>query len=291
MYFNINELVERELNDIYEMIKTIESRYEGRIDGSIDSRTGELSEQEEKDFLKARYTKAGVIYDKRVTINGKRITVKLGGADNKEVIWIKQKKFDEEMLHVLKRNRKLLEKVSGKLLPYDPDSIDELLDLMYRDQSGLVNKASAIVEPAEWYRIIKRNDYPLPDDCNMAPDGMKTRSKSELIIYSIIKGYRVVFKYDMEIVLRNDAGEIVKVCPDFIILCNDGSMIIIEHLGKLDNDDYLANALKRIHLYLINGYKLNETLFLTADSMSGKINAEAVDELIRKMILPKARRY
>ena len=31
MYFNINELVERELNDICEMIKSIESRYKGRI--------------------------------------------------------------------------------------------------------------------------------------------------------------------------------------------------------------------------------------------------------------------
>ena len=290
MYFNINELVERELNDICEMIKSIESRYKGRIAPG----TGALSEREEQEegaFLKVRYTRDGVIYDKRVTKNGKRITVRLGGADNKEVILIKQKKFDKEMLKVLRKNRKLLEKVNGKLHPYDPDSIDELLELLYRDQSGLVDKAAGIVEPAEWNRITKRNDYPFPDDCNVAPDGMKTRSKSELIIYCIIKGYRVVFKYDMEIVLRNDAGEMVKVCPDFIILCNDGSMIIIEHLGKLDDDDYLANALRRIHLYLINGYKLNETLFLTADSMNGKINAEAVDELIRKMILPKARRY
>ena len=91
--------------------------------------------------------------------------------------------------------------------------------------------------------------------------------------------------------MKNDDGEIVKVCPDFVILCNDGSLIIIEHLGKLGDDDYLANALRRIHLYMKNGYKLNETLFLTADSINGKINAEAVDELIRKMILPKAKRY
>ena len=287
MYFNINELIRKELEDIDRMVKDIEAHYKG----SIDVRKGILVEKRGTVCLRAQYTVNGIIYYKRLIRNGKRISIKLGTAENDEVIRIKQKKYDEEMLKVLIKNQKLLEKVAGKLLSYDPDSIDEMLDTIYIDQSGLVNKAAGTVEPEEWGKIIKRNDYPLDDDCNVAPDGMKNRSKSELIIYSIIKGYRIVFKYDMEIKLKNDDGEIVKICPDFIILCNDGSMIIIEHLGKLGNDDYLANALRRIHLYLRNGYKLNETLFLTADSLNGKINAEAVDELIRRMILPKARRY
>ena len=287
MYFNTNELIKEELNDTDEMIKAIETHYKGIIDVG----KGELLGQGGSVCLRVQYTKKGIIYYKRVMRNGKRISVKLGGAEDDEVIKIKQRKYDEEMLKVLVKNKKVLEKAVGKIIPYDPDSIDELIDPLYRDESGLVNKAAWAVDPEEWKRIVKRNDYPLDDDCNAAPDGMKTRSKSELIIYCIIKGYRVVFKYDMEIKLKNDDGEIVKVCPDFVILCNDGSLIIIEHLGKLGDDDYLANALRRIHLYLKNGYKLNETLFLTADSINGKINAEAVDELIRKMILPKAKRY
>lgn len=287
MYFNTNELIKEELNDTDEMIKAIETHYKGIIDVG----KGGLLGQGGSVCLRVQYTKKGIIYYKRVMRNGKRISVKLGGAEDDEVIKIKQRKYDEEMLKVLVKNKKVLEKAVGKIIPYDPDSIDELIDPLYRDESGLVNKAAWAVDPEEWKRIVKRNDYPLDDDCNAAPDGMKTRSKSELIIYCIIKGYRVVFKYDMEIKLKNDDGEIVKVCPDFVILCNDGSLIIIEHLGKLGDDDYLANALRRIHLYLKNGYKLNETLFLTADSINGKINAEAVDELIRKMILPKAKRY
>ncbi len=287
MYFNTNELIKEELNDTDEMIKAIETHYKGIIDVG----KGGLLGQGGSVCLRVQYTKKGIIYYKRVMRNGKRISVKLGGAEDDEVIKIKQRKYDEEMLKVLVKNKKVLEKAVGKIIPYDPDSIDELIDPLYRDESGLVNKAAWAVDPEEWKRIVKRNDYPLDDDCNAAPDGMKTRSKSELIIYCIIKGYRVVFKYDMEIKLKNDDGEIVKVCPDFVILCNNGSLIIIEHLGKLGDDDYLANALRRIHLYLKNGYKLNETLFLTADSINGKINAEAVDELIRKMILPKAKRY
>ena len=287
MFFNLNELVKKELSDISKMIKVIESSYKGSSTVS----KGVIIKNGGNECLRIRCTEEGVIYHKRVIHNGKRTSVKLGGPDNDEVIKIKQKKYDEEMLNVLIKNQRVLESIDGKLDLYDPDSIDELLNPLYRDQSGLVNKAAGVVEPEEWKRIIKRNNYPLDDDSNVTTDGMKTRSKSELVIYSIIKGYRVVFEYDMEIILKNDAGERVKICPDFVILCNDGSIIIIEHLGKLGNDDYLANALRRIHIYLINGYKLNETLFLTADTIDGKINAEAVDELIRKMILPRAKRY
>ena len=73
-----------------------------------------------------------------------------------------------------------------------------------------------------------------------------------------------------------------------MILCFDGSLIIVEHLGMLDKEDYLLNTFRRIHLYLINGFKLNKNLFLTADHAKGKIDAQAVDELVRKMILPRA---
>jgi hypothetical protein len=37
----------------------------------------------------------------------------------------------------------------------------------------------------------------------------------------------------------------------------------------------------------MNGYKLNEDLFLTADYAKGKINACVIDEIVRKMILPR----
>lgn len=180
-----------------------------------------------------------------------------------------------------------MRKVEGKFLPYDPDSIDRELKEVYRDRTGLVNKAPGIVDLDEWVKIDTRNSYPLSEKSNVTTDGMKTRSKSELIIYGILKGYALVLKYDMEIKLKNETGQVVTVCPDFVILCSDGSFIIIEHLGMLDDVEYLKNALRRLHLYMINGFRLNENLFLTADYAPGKINAQVIDEMVRKMILPR----
>ena len=56
-----------------------------------------------------------------------------------------------------------------------------------------------------------------------------------------------------------------------------------------DDIQYLDKKIKRIHLYQINGYKLNDTLFLTSDYAKGKIDAQVIDEMVRKMILPRVK--
>ncbi len=284
MYYDINDLIEKEISRIEQICDAIEATLKASVEGRETDRP-------QKEYLRERNTSNGIVYDKRVENDGIRDSARLGGDDDPEVVRIRQRKFDQELLKVLKKNRKLLGMIRGKILPYDPEAIDSRLKPLYRDHSGLVNKAPGIISSDEWKRIAnKRNGYPLDADCNLTTDGTKTRSKSELIIYTIIKGYKVVFWFDVEITLKNDAGQTVTVCPDFIIKCDDGSIIIIEHLGLLSDPVYLENVLKKIHLYLINGFKLNENLFLTADDADGKINAQAIDDLIRNIILPRVRR-
>ena len=287
MYFDINTIIKTELQTMQNIYETLEST----IQKNTESKKITVKQYNKNNIgqLYIFSTAGGAVYHQRRYENGVRVSHKLGRDDNAEVIKIKQKVFDKEVVRRLRKNIDLLRSIEGKFLPYDPDSIDKKLGEVYRDHTGLVNKAPGIVDLVEWKKINKRNGYPLTGDNNVAVDGMDTRSKSELIVYGILKGYALVIKYDMEIKLKDETGQIVTVCPDFVILCDDGSLIIIEHLGLLDKDDYLENALRRIHLYLINGYKLNENLFLTADYAKGKINAQAVDELVRKMILPRVR--
>ena len=289
MYFDINAIVDRELCSIDKVYKKVKSSLE-EVNETKYGRTKEGAEHsadKEEDSIYTRATKDEIMYYKHINKKGKRTSVKIGGPESKEVIAIKQRKYNEEMLKALESDRHLLQTMQGKFVPYDPDSIDEHIKPVYLDRTGLVNKAPGVVDLNEWNQINKRNSYPMPDDPNVAVDGLETRSKSELIVYSIFKMYGLKIKYDYEIRLKNDTGQTVAVSPDFVILCNDGSLIIVEHLGLLDDDKYLGNALKRIHLYLINGYKLNENLFLTADYAKNRINAQAIDELVRTMILPK----
>ena len=286
MFFCINEIVSKELENmkrIYEAIRTYVERSE-----KASSEKNEISVQKGESLV-AFCTSKGTVYNRVFRCNGKQQKVKLGGADNAEVIRIKQRKYDDEMCGNLKKDIELLEKIDGKFLPYDPDSIDAQLGEVYRDVTGLVNKAPGIVDKEEWDRIVKKNGYQMPKDPNIAPDGLDTRSKSEIIVYGILKGYGLVVKYDYEIRLIDETGHQISVSPDFIILCNDGSLIIIEHLGIMDDLSYLDKKIKMIHLFQINGYKLNDNLFLTSDYAKGKIDARVIDELVRKMILPRVK--
>ena len=287
MYFDINGIIEKELSDICAMLKNIELSMQSKpvVGGNRMDNNG----NEDTASIYKSSTSEGLVYYKRYMRNGKLHSYKLGGADNEEVIRIKQAKFDKEMLRVLKIDRALLQKVAGKFIPYDPDAIDETLKPVYRDKTGLVNKAPGNVDMKVWDRIIKKNGYQMSDKPNIAPDGMETRSKSEIIVYGILKGYGLAVKYDFEIALMDETGHEVAVSPDFIILCNDGRLIIIEHLGLMDDIQYLDKKIKRIHLYQINGYKLNDNLFLTSDYAKGKIDARVIDELVQEMILPRVK--
>ena len=57
----------------------------------------------------------------------------------------------------------------------------------------------------------------------------------------------------------------------------------------LSHQEYRDKAIKKLELYINNGYTLNKDLFLTADNRDGKINAYATMQLLRRMILPKTR--
>ena len=153
----------------------------------------------------------GVVYYKHVRCKGKQRSIKLGGADNDEVIGIKQRKYNKTMSRTVEKDIELLEKIDGKFINYDPDSIDEQMGDVYKDETGLVNKAPGVVDSKEWNEINRKNGYKKPEDPNIAPDGLETRSKSEIIVYSIMKGYGLILKYDMEIKLKDDNGEIVTV--------------------------------------------------------------------------------
>ena len=288
MFADINEIISSELHAIDCISKAIELQNQEYLKSTVvingmNVKNGEGS-------LYSKGTVDNPVYHMRISRDGKRVSTKLGAGNNEIVIGIKQKRYNDAMLSVLNKDRVLLESVVDRFVPYDAEMIDGLLLPVYRDRTGLVNKAPGILDRAEWDSIIRKNGYKMPDDCNIAPDGLEMRSKSEVIIYGILKGYGLVIKYDVELKLRNDAGQIVTVSPDFVILCDDGSLIIIEHLGLLNNPEYFENALKKIHLYLLNGYRLNENLYLTADYAQGKINAQAIDELVEKMILPRVKK-
>ena len=232
-------------------------------------------------------TKNGSKYDVKISQGGRRISKRIGGDRSTEVIKIKQAKYEQELYRRLLNNKRVLEEALKNWEEYDADVIDEAIPETYRDNTGLVNK-NPMNPYDKWQRTPhKRNGYDLPEDSNTTSDGTKVRSKSEVILYDLLTYLGIPFKYEVDVNLRNENNERVYKNADFVIPSMGEKDIVIEHLGLITDELYFENAMHKIRLYIMNGYKLNENLFLTADDGNGKINAYTSKELFEKMILPK----
>ncbi|MBQ1825753.1 MAG: hypothetical protein II113_03965, partial [Firmicutes bacterium] len=71
---------------------------------------------------------------------------------------------------------------------------------------------------------------------------------------------------------------------DFVILKPDGTEVILEYLGKIDDDEYLMDNLRKIQLYRRNGYDLGKNLFIIGDSYGGWIDSEQIVKTIEHIM-------
>lgn len=134
----------------------------------------------------------------------------------------------------------------------------------YSDWLGL--KSS----PAKFHSKYKK--YPTSNDTFV-------RSKSELIIASLLEAYKIPFLYEA---LFQAEGK--SIYPDFLIFCPyTGRLIIKEHFGALHQKGYEKGMRDKIVLYHQLGFKLFETVIYTFESDISE--PRHIHEIIEKIIL------
>lgn len=213
-------------------------------------------------------------------------TVPFGTSTDPRVIRFKQFKYNEVLRSVLKKNRRLLKRfiraVERSHYRYDPEAIDALLKPINVDHTGLVNKCPGVISPGDWLKMpYEANGVELDKNrTHRTCDGTRVRSKGEVIIYNTLKMLGVPFRYEQTIRLVDENGMTVKRVPDFVILKPDGTEVILEYLGKIDDDEYLMDNLRKIQLYRRNGYDLGKNLFIIGDSYGGWIDSEQIVKTI-----------
>lgn len=127
------------------------------------------------------------------------------------------------------------------------------------------------------------------DDTNMTEfltiNGERVRSKSELIIADELARYKVPYRYEKPIKLYDRKGEII-VRPDFTIMNRyNGKVYLYEHLGMMDDADYVDRNMMKLDLYERNGYLLGLNLIITHETSSVPLNISVVDSYIKHYFL------
>lgn len=107
--------------------------------------------------------------------------------------------------------------------------------------------------------------------------GIKVRSKSERTIADLLAARHIAFRYEAEFV--TDWGSLF---PDFMIMRNDGKVIIWEHLGLMDDAEYYRKACDKIERYRREGFVQHTNLICTYEE--DIVSTERLNNIIERYI-------
>lgn len=131
-------------------------------------------------------------------------------------------------------------------------------------------------------------DKLIPDQNNFHPEH-KThlyhntyyRSKSEVMIASMLTSHGIEFKYEPELQLDGKT-----IYPDFVIKRpKDGKIIIWEHSGMFFTEQGPYKFTKKLELYQNNNFYLWDTLIYTFDNQHNSLNVDYIEKIIQTYIL------
>ena len=113
-------------------------------------------------------------------------------------------------------------------------------------------------------------------------NGERVRSKTEILIANSLLKLGVAYLYECSLLLAGFGT----VHPDFSVLdLKNRRTILWEHLGRMDDPDYVERAVRRINAYLKNGYVIGETLILTFETGKQPISTVQIENLIKHYFL------
>lgn len=110
--------------------------------------------------------------------------------------------------------------------------------------------------------------------------GERVRSKSEIIIADRLASKGIPYKYECPVKLKDG----IVLHPDFSILrMSDRKEIYLEHLGKLGDQGYADDNVKRLNNYAASGLILGANLFITYETDDVPLDTRMFDILIETM--------
>jgi len=160
---------------------------------------------------------------------------------------------------------------------YDEEVIREKLDKL--QSRGLdLNRVYWSREKYAWaVESFESNTYKPEHLRYLTKSGIRVRSKSERLIADRLTERGIQFRYEMRI---DTASGVMY--PDFVIRKENGDLVIWEHFGLMDKNDYMLDAMKKIVKYRSAGFVQHKNLICTWEEDLEDI--EMIDEIIDRFI-------
>ena len=135
----------------------------------------------------------------------------------------------------------------------------------------------------EWLKDIPNSTNPYPIESEIYTNkGEHVRSKSERIIADELYRLGIPYKYEASL---NLGGQTV-VYPDFTVLnVKTRKTWYLEHLGMLDNEEYLQNIFSKMSQYIQNGIIPGKNLIITYEKSDSPLNTKNLEILLKEYLV------
>ena len=201
-----------------------------------------------------------------------------GITKNKERVYqLARKKYLEAAMDFLERRIGALETLQEELRRVaKEDKRSEVLEYCKMlDREKVVYSTSELA----WVRNQKSaNPYKKEDLRYATSQGVMTRSKSERLIGNVLEERGIVYVTEPQVQIGTKTYY-----PDFMILRDDGTTVIWEHCGLMDDKDYAYKALMKIEKYRLIGYVPTDNLIYTFEE--DLQDMERLHEIIDRFIV------
>ena len=189
-----------------------------------------------------------------------------------------QKKYDQRAVAIISGQ---LRQMKALISALQNQSLSGLFSRLHADERAFVNPIC--MDDADyalrWYKT-NYNHLPFKDGAPeyMTKNGERVRSKSEIIIANTLAETGIPYMYEYP--LRLDGN--YTVYPDFTVLnLRTRKTLYWEHLGMMDDSDYLENAIHKIHEYQKVGIFPGTGLILTAETSLQPLNTSSLEALVQ----------
>lgn len=218
-------------------------------------------------------TNKGYVAKERLINNDTHLIDKLVYAD-----------YLREQIFTAKHNIALLNDLLKKSLSSNTEDIIKQLSKASQERIQ-TNKSINFDYMKQWEHEAYEKLTEFPDGLkHMTTKGYCVRSKSEAIIVNMLHAYGIPFRYEMRMSFNDDEG--YPLYPDIVIQLPDGSLIIWEHLGLMNEYNYVKRQIKKIQAYYQNGFCYGHNLIITSDDGNGNLNTLDIKNIIETILIP-----
>ncbi|MCQ2530680.1 MAG: hypothetical protein MJ086_05420 [Lachnospiraceae bacterium] len=206
----------------------------------------------------------------------------LGSDDNKLILQLAKKAYIKKYIRYAENEVQAIEAYLKKKNPEIPSPSQYLTDHPFISQIISPALYGANGDLAAWANAPYDQTSFRPEGLTIrTAQGHLVRSKSECIIANALLASSIPYRYE-------EASQFngIELRPDFKIYKENGELFIWEHLGLLDKEEYVQNALWKIKNYISAGFYPGVNLILTADTEAGQaIDSYAVQKIIDTFLL------